>query len=183
MTTVDLIILGAIVGSNNFAVALSLGALNQASRRYRVMFVFGVFEFLLPLVGIYLGSTLAMSIGIYSSLVGAALLFGLGLLTATGGFRKGYDDELLARRLTQWKGLLVLAAGLSLDNLLVGFGLGLGEVQPLIVAGAISFFSVIYTWLGIQIGQVSRRRWEHAAKIFTGVLLMLLGIATAQGWL
>jgi hypothetical protein len=41
MTLIDLLILGFVIGSNNFAVALALGALGQSSRVYRVMLVFG----------------------------------------------------------------------------------------------------------------------------------------------
>ena len=41
ITLIDLPILGFGIGSNNFVVALALGALGQASRVYRVMVVFG----------------------------------------------------------------------------------------------------------------------------------------------
>lgn len=183
MTPLNLIILGIIIGSNNFAVALALGALGQVKYRYRVMFVFGFFEFVVPLAGIMLGTAVTESIGWQTNIVGAAILFGLGLVTVIGGIRNPRNDELLARRIVQWDGLIVLAAGLSLDNLIVGFSLGLGKVQPFLLAAAISFFSVIFTWLGMQFGRESRRRWERTAKIASGVLLMLLGIASGVGWL
>ena len=41
---ISLIILGVLIGFNNFAVALTLGAMGQAPYRYRMMFVFGVFH-------------------------------------------------------------------------------------------------------------------------------------------
>ena len=49
MTSVELSILGIVIGSNNFAVALTLVALGLKGYCYRVMFVFGLFEFALPL--------------------------------------------------------------------------------------------------------------------------------------
>lgn len=183
MTIIELLILGVIVGSNNFAVALALGALGQVSKCYRVMLVFGGFEFFVPLFGIWLGSQIAGAIGFYAIYVGSAMLVGLGILAVTGALREGYDDEILADRATRWSGLLILGASLSLDNLLVGFSLGLGENPPLAVAGAIAFFSILFTWLGMHIGNEYRRRWEKTAKISTGVLLILLGIATGAGWI
>lgn len=183
MTPVNLIILGIIIGSNNFAVALTLGAMGQAKYRYRVMSVFGFFEFVVPLAGIMLGTAVTESIGWQANIVGAAILFGLGLVTVIGGIIDFRNDELLAQRIVRWDGLIVLAAGLSLDNLMVGFSLGLGKVQPFLLAATISFFSVIFTWLGMQLGRESRRRWERTAKIASGVLLMLLGIASGFGWL
>lgn len=183
MTPLKLIILGIIIGSNNFAVALTLGAMGQIAYRYRVMFVFGVFEFAVPLIGICLGRVAAEVIGLHSSTIGAVLLVGLGLMAVAGGTRSSRYNERIARLTVCWSGLMLLAAGLSIDNLMVGFSLGLGRVQPLLLAGTISFFSVVFTWLGMQLGSESRRRWEQMAKIATGTLLILLGAATAMGWL
>jgi len=176
-----LFILGTVIGSNNLAVALALGALDQAARRFRVMLVFGVFEFLVPLLGIWLGSNVARAIGLHARGVGAVLLVGLGLFTVIGGIRKGEDHERLARLATKWGGLAILAAGLSMDNLLVGFSLGLSEVEPLTVALSIMCFSVIFTWLGMHLGRLSRRNYERAAKIGAGILLMALGAANWMG--
>jgi len=183
VTLLELGILGIVIGSNNFAVALTLGALGLKSYRYRVMFVFGLFEFALPLAGILLGTAVAELIGFQANIVGALMLFGLGLFTVIGGTFDFNDDEYLARRIVSWSGLTVLGAGLSLDNLLVGLSLGFGKVQPLILAATISFFSVIFTWLGMLIGGETRRRLEREAKIASGVLLIFLGIALGIGWL
>jgi len=37
--------------------------------------------------------------------------------------------------------------------------------------------------VGIKIGEISKKRWERTAEITTGLLLMLLGLASATGWL
>ncbi|MGM0689749.1 MAG: manganese efflux pump, partial [Bacillota bacterium] len=79
MTLFNLVILGIVIGSNNFAVALTLGALGQSAYRYRIIFVFGVFEFIVPLAGILLGLAAARFIGLHSGIIGAVLLTGLGL--------------------------------------------------------------------------------------------------------
>ncbi|HPA14587.1 MAG TPA: manganese efflux pump [Desulfobacterales bacterium] len=182
MTLIDLVLLGIVVGSNNLAVALTLGALGQAELRYRIMLVFGVFEFCVPLVGIRLGSATAKAIGSYANIMGAVMLFGLGLLSVIEGIRDRGNDDRLAQRVTRWRGLVVLAAGLSTDNMVVGFSLGLGKVDPLTVAGTIAFFAVLFTWLGIRLGRESRRRWERSAKIGAGALLMGFGVASGAGW-
>jgi Predicted membrane protein len=132
VSLIDFLILGAVIGSNNLAVALALGALGQAHRRFRVMLVFGLFEFFVPLLGIWLGSTTAEMFGLHTNMVGAVLLVGLGLLAGIGGLRRQSEDEVLskdeklARRVTHRHGLVLLAAGLSADNLVVGFSLGRG---------------------------------------------------------
>ncbi|MFO8237169.1 MAG: manganese efflux pump, partial [Prochlorococcaceae cyanobacterium] len=140
MTLIDLLILGIVIGANNLAVALALGAMGQVERRWRVLVVFGVFEFTMPLLGI-----------------------GLGLLTVVAGVRNRRQDEKLARSATSWRGLTVLAFGLSLDNVVVGFSLGLGGSNPLAVATTIAWFSVLFTWIGMGLGRTSRRHWERVA--------------------
>ena len=183
MTLLDLLVLGLIIGSNNLAAALTLGALGQRARRHRITIVFGVFEFLVPLLGIALGAATARSLDVPMSLVGAVLLIALGLLAVVGGLRNRSADERLARVATNWRGLVMVAAGLSVDNLVVGFSLGLGDADALLVASTIAFFSVLFTWFGIGLGDVSRRHWERRAKIISGMLLVGLGGANAMGWL
>ncbi|MGM0541409.1 MAG: manganese efflux pump MntP family protein [Pseudomonadota bacterium] len=183
MTLIDFLILGVVIGSNNLAVALALGALGQATRRFRVMLVFGVFEFVMPLLGIWLGATTARAIGLHTNAVGTALLIILGLLTVIGGVRNRSQDEKLAKHVTQWRGLFFLALALSVDNVVVGFSLGLGHADPLAVATTIACFSVLFTWIGMKLGRESRRNWEQAAKIGAGVLLLGFGVANGMGWL
>ncbi|MFN2369864.1 MAG: manganese efflux pump MntP family protein, partial [Candidatus Krumholzibacteriia bacterium] len=125
----------------------------------------------------------AKAAGLHASLVGAFLLVGMGLVAVIGGIRNRSKDEKLARHVTRWGGLVLLAAGLSADNLIVGFSLGLGNAEPLAVAGTIALFSVAFTWAGIHLGRESRRKWERSAKIGAGLLLVALGVATGLGWL
>ena len=183
MTLIDFLFLGVVIGSNNLAVALALGALGQNVRRFRVMLVFGLFEFVMPLLGIVLGAATARAIGLQTNIVGTVLLVALGLLAVIGGVRNGQEDEKLAKRVTRWRGLVFLALGMSIDNLVVGFSLGIGRANPLAVATTIACFSVLFTWLGMRLGCESRRNWQQAAKIGAGLLLMAFGAANGMGWL
>ena len=46
-----LIVLGVVIGANNLSAALALGALGHGHHRSRIVGVFAVFEFTVPLVG------------------------------------------------------------------------------------------------------------------------------------
>lgn len=178
----SLLILGIVIGSNNLAAALALGAVGAWDRRYRIALVFGVFEFFIPLVGIWLGSSVAAMIESQIVWLAPGLLIALGLWTIAAGARYHPDDRRILLRLTTWKGLILLAAGLSADNLVVGFSLGLGRVNPLLVAGTIAVFSISFTLIGIRLGSVARRHWERPVRITAGLLLIGLGVANAAGW-
>jgi putative Mn2+ efflux pump MntP len=181
MTLIQLLALGLVIGSNNLAAALALGALGQASRRVRIVAVFSVFEFVIPLVGIGLGQAAAHWVATHAEWASAALLVALGVWAIAVGMRDTRDDERLARHATTWYGLMLLAGGLSIDNLIVGFSLGLGSVDPLAVAATIAAFSATFTWVGLGLGNASRRHWERWSAVGAGVLLVALGVADALG--
>ncbi|MFW6359417.1 MAG: manganese efflux pump, partial [Chroococcales cyanobacterium] len=141
MNLTKLLILGVVIGSNNLAAALALGVLGQAKQRWRVVFVFGLFEFFIPLVGIWLGKQLSNWIASNLEWLGSLLLLGLGLWSIYTGMRHRSAGEELAEKATTWTGLFLLATGLSLDNLIVGFSLGLRNINALVVATTIALFS------------------------------------------
>lgn len=181
MTVVRLLILGVVIGSNNLAAGLALGALGQAARARRVVLVFGAFEFFVPLVGLAIGRASTRWIEPQAAWVSVALLAVVGLWMVWGSLRQKDTDERLARRATTWGGLVVLAAGLSIDNLVVGFGLGLRAYDPVSIAATIAAFSMLFAWVGIRIGDVSRRHWERTAGVIAGVLLIVVAGMEAVG--
>lgn len=175
--------LGLVIGSNNFAAALTLGALGQQERRGRIVAVFGTVEFLIPLAGIWLGGQASAGLASRAEWIGPVLLSMLGLWALWSAVRKQGSDEALVERVTTWQGLILLALGLSVDNLLIGFSLGLAGSEPLLVAGTIAVFSITFTWSGLSLGSSARRHWERYAKIGAGVLLLGLAAASWLGWL
>jgi putative Mn2+ efflux pump MntP len=96
----DLAVLGIVIGSNNLAASLALGALGQAVRRRRVVAVFGAFEFLVPLAGVWLGRHAAGLVAERAGWLGPLLLALLGAWAIAGSLRRDRDDEALARRAT-----------------------------------------------------------------------------------
>ena len=183
MSILNLLLLGVIVGANNLAVALALGALGQKKRIFRILLIFGAFEFFVPLAGIWMGGEVANYIADHSQLVGSLLLISLGLVTVISGMRSSRQNKKLAEKITTWKGLIVLASGLSMDNIIVGFSLGLEKAEPFVVAGTIAVFSVVFTFAGIHLGRFLGSYWQQITKIVSGILLALLGIGHAVGWI
>lgn len=180
-----LLALGAIIGSNNLAAALALGTLNQKKHRLRTVLVFAVFEFLMPLLGLFLGRETAKYIGNIAEYLAPVLLLGLALLAFWSAYKPVAAAEDKAEKLSSWRGLILLELGLSLDNLVAGYSLGLGQsnLNPLHMSATIALFSAGYAWLGLSIGDRAHKRWTSWASAGTGVLLTGLAIASSLGWL
>jgi len=179
----ELLILGMIVGSNNFATSLALGSLGQYDRRRRILAVFAAFEFGVPLLGLALGRRISGQLAEHATWLGALLIAGLGLWTLFVSTRRSPDTKQLARWLSSWRGLVTLSAGLSLDNLMVGFGLGLGSVPVLLTATVIMLCSVVFAWIGLSLGRTGRRNLETPAEALSGVLLLAVAWMIWAGWL
>jgi manganese efflux pump family protein len=182
MPWLTLLTLGVVIGANNLSAALALGALGHGKHRWRIVGIFAVFEFTAPLLGAMLGQSLAQQVTDRVPWLGAALLIGLGMLVLASLLRRGHADKRLRRLSTSWVGLMVLGTGLSADNLVVGFSLGLESISPLALATTIVVFSSVFTFIGVTVGKDLHRRWEQAAEIASGLLLIALGIAVALGW-
>jgi putative Mn2+ efflux pump MntP len=180
-----LLVLGAIIGSNNFAASLALGALGQKKYRWRAIAVFGIFEFLMPLLGMLLGRKVSTSVGEIAQYVAPALLAGLGFFALYEAYFKDKTSQKTADKLSTWQGLILLELGLSMDNLIAGFSLGLNNEKSSVwlLSGIISVFAMVYTYIGFTMGDKGKRQWETSAKVFTGALLLGLAAASFLGWL
>lgn len=176
-----LLILGVVIGANNLAVSLALGAMGQNVRHTRIVAVFGVFEFFMPLAGIWLGRRIAEALSANLSWLAPALLVGFGLSSLVGASFRSVDDEALGRRASSWPGLMLLAASLSTDNLLIGLSLGLGDIAPVILAVVISVFSMTFAYGGLLIGDQVRKRGRRRAEAAAGLLLVVAGLYLANG--
>jgi len=182
MSPAEFISIGTVVGVNNFAVALMLGSMGQYCRRWRITGMFGVFEFAVPLIGLVLGSAVAGYLAGAGKLIGATLLLVLGAMSMRAPARSEEERTRLARQVTTWRGLAALSLGLTLDNLVVGFALGLGDTDPLLLAATIAAFAMCFTLIGLELGRHGRREREAAAQTLSGVLLIALGVGIALGW-
>lgn len=182
MNYLDLTILGIVIASNNFSFSLGLGALGVNKYHWRIVLVFTVVEFIVPLLGLILGRFISSLIGDYASTFGSLILTLLGLYTLISAFKAKDVSEKVKMKIVSVKGITLVALGLSLDNLIVGFGLGLGEVHPLALSLMIAAFSFLFTLIGLKIGKYLKKHWSNYVEVFAGILLILLGIMNYFEW-
>ena len=181
--TLSLLAFGVVIALNNLALSLTLGALNGRQHRWRILAVFAVFEFTVPLAGVWLGREIAQAVAADLGWLGPVILAGLGITTLLSLRAERRDRAHLVRAMTSWRGLVALSAGLSTDNLMVGFGLGLGGVSPLALATTIMVCSVGFAAVGLEVGHRVSRDYERPALAVSGVALIGLAVASALGWI
>jgi putative Mn2+ efflux pump MntP len=162
---------------DSFAVAALLGAggVTPAQRR-KITALFVMFEAGMPLIGLALGTPLARAIGGAADYVAGAMLIALGAWTLLRGDEEG--EERAAGRLASASGwaLMGLGVSISLDELAIGFTLGLVHLPTAPVIIAIAVQTLIVAQLGMRLGaRVGAELRESAERLAS---LALIGLGT-----
>ena len=164
------------LGLDSFAVAAAIGAVQvtTARQRLRISLVFVIFEGGMPLIGLGLGSALARGIGPAADYLAAAAVIGAGAWILLAGDK---DEEDRASRLTSSHGLALVALGISIsmDELAIGFSIGLAGVPVAVVIVAIALQAFLAAQLGLALGAKIGERWRERAEQVAGIALILLG--------
>jgi putative Mn2+ efflux pump MntP len=166
------------LGLDTFAVAAALG-MSGLTRpdRIRVTVLFTVFEMGMPIVGFVLGAVAGNVAGTAADYVAIVILIGLGVFMLWPRSHDRDDDE-RAGLLARTRGLAAIGLGvsISLDELAIGFTLGLLRFPVVLVIVLIGIQTFVVTQaglrLGARIGEVVRQRAEQLA----GIVLAALGI-------
>jgi putative Mn2+ efflux pump MntP len=177
-----LVLVALSVGLGNFAGAIAIGLSGVDARmRLRVGLAFGFFESIMPVIGLVIGQQLAAAAG------HAGRYFGGGLLVLTGAYAilssRRSSSGPNAAALRSRARLVVTALALSLDNLVVGFALGVYPVPLAEAAIVIGVVSVALSLVGLELGSRLGARVEAWSEEIGGAVLILVGLALALGFL
>lgn len=155
---------------DTFAVSAALGVAGLSPRRrIRLSLVMAAFEAGMPIAGFLIGGLLSGVIGDFTDYAAAALLIAVGLLMLRDG-----DDE--QARLAGTGGWATLAIGLSvsLDELAIGFAMGLLRLPAPILLALIATQALVASQLGMLIGgRVERLVGGHAERAAAFLLITL----------
>lgn len=164
------------LGLDTFAVAAALGMLGLNTRqRVRLGLLFAAFEGGMPLVGLAAGATLGHLLGDLADYLAIAGLAGIGVYMLVAGDHDDHDSH--AERLAHASGAALLGLGLSisLDELAIGFALGLARVPVGAAVAAIMLQAFLVSQLGFQIGRRVGARFREGAERLAGIVLISLG--------
>lgn len=162
------------LGLDTFVIAASLGVAGLPShRRVRVSLVFAAFEAGMPLVGLALGAPLGHALGSLADYLAIAILIAFGLYTLLSDD----DEEGAVAELSKARGVGMIALGLSvsLDELAIGFTLGLLRLPVVPVLIAIAAQAFILSQLGLAIGARLSERVRERTERVAGIALTAVG--------
>lgn len=164
------------LGLDTFAVAAALGMLGTTpATRLRISILFPTFEAAMPLVGLALGAPLGRAVGDSADYIAIGVLLAFGLYTLLGS---GEREEQTIARLADVRGpgALLLGLSISLDELAIGFTLGLLRLPVVLVIALIGVQALIATQIGLRLGHRLSERLRETSERLAGLALTALPI-------
>ena len=172
-------LLGIAIGLAMDAFAVSLGAgltLGGVTGRhvFRLAFHFGLFQFLMPILGWLIGSTVLPHVARFGHYAA------FGLLTFIGGKMlydawRGTERKAKADPTRGWS-LVALSVATSLDALAVGLSMAFLQVPIVLPCIVIGLVAALFSAIGITFGHRVRHRWGRVAEVVGAVTLLLVGL-------
>ena len=177
MSFIEIILLALGLAADAFAVSVaagSTGATRGPRSMIRLSFHFGLFQFMMPVLGWLAG----LSIERYVQSVDHWIVFGLLCWVAVHMMRSARtsDDGIAQHDPSRGVMLVVLSVATSLDALAIGVSLALLRVSiwyPSIIIGIVTSTT---SFVGILLGQRFSRKFGRWAVICGAVLLLLIGM-------
>src|ERR1700694_3786994 len=164
------------LGLDTFAISAALGMSGLTRRdRLRVTALFTGFEMGMPIVGIVLGAFAGNVAGNAADYVAIAILIGLGVFMLWPR-RDDRDESERVGLLARTRGLAPIGLGvsISLDELAIGFTLGLLRFPVVLVIALIGLQTLIVTQAGLRLGtRIGEAVRERAEQLAGGVLAAL----------
>ncbi|MDP2915195.1 MAG: manganese efflux pump MntP family protein [Candidatus Aminicenantes bacterium] len=162
-----------------FAVAVGLSLSRDGLRgaqSLRLAFLFGLFQFVMPIAGWAAGQTVIKFITDYDHWVAAGLLVFVGGKMIAESFHKEEEIERKAADVTKGFPLILLSVATSLDALAVGLSFGALRVPILLPAAVIGLVCFTVTMAGTKIGPFLGKLAGKWAEIAGGIVLLLIAV-------
>ena len=128
----------------------------------------------MPLIGLAIGAPVALAMGSTADYIAGGVLVVVGLWMV---FADENEDEANDRitGVGMWSAL-ALGASISLDELAIGFTLGLARLPVVPVIVAIAVQALVASQLGFRLGAYVSEAWREWADRLAGIVLAALGV-------
>lgn len=168
-----ILLIGISLSMDAFSLALVYGmqGMNQ-KQKILLSIIVGIYHFIMPLIGLSFGTILdninIISIDIIASLI--LIYIGIDLIISNSKKEDKMD--------TSKSGFLIFGLSVSLDSLTVGIGLKAITDSYLLSSIVFSLASLIFTYLGLTLGNIIGNKIGSYSKLIGGIILIFIAIIT-----
>lgn len=175
MSFVEIVLISVGLAMDAFAVSVGAGTLavmNNARSAIRLSFHFGLFQFLMPVAGWFLGSSVQSYIESIDHWVAFVLLVYIGVKMIRESFKKA---ETKKENPSKGKNLVILSLATSIDALVVGFTFALLNVNIWLASATIGIITAVMCAGGVWVGSRLGMKLGSIMEVFGGIILIVIG--------
>jgi len=176
MSVLYIILIALAPAMDAFAVSLAAAAyFGKATKRqkFRLSFHFGLFQFLMPLLGWFLGSRIERYIAEIDHWIAFGILAAIGVKMCYDALN---EEKTINKDISKGWSLVMLSLATSIDALAVGFGFGVINTGIFIPAAIIGIVAAIMSLIGIKLGEILSVRFGAKFALIGGIILILIGL-------
>ena len=184
---------GIALAMDAFAVSICAGAAdaseasenNQANLKriaFRLGAAFGLFQFLMPLVGWAMGDYAQKYFDNIAAYIAFAILLITGLNMIYGYFKSlrqsssASQQQELPHNFLSFKVLIAAAIATSIDALMIGAGFALADMSVLRLAVSAGIITFTLCLAGVYLGNALGSKFGSKAELLGGIVLIIIGV-------
>lgn len=133
--------------------------------------IVGIYHFIMPLIGLSIGIYITNKLIINTNILVGVILCLIAIEMIISSFK---DEE--ERFLLTLPGYLIFGLSVSVDSLTTGIGLPAITENYFLTATIFSITSLIFTYLGLNLGNILNKKYGKVSTIIGGSILFSIGI-------
>lgn len=171
MNILEIFLIGVSLAMDAFTISICKGIRNNSFKTgITVTSFFSVFQFIMPIIGFYIGNILSDKIINYQSYFSSILLIIIGILMIKEDKINELNNKL------DYKELIILSIATSIDALVIGISFSFTKTNIFISSTIIGITTFIICNIGYYLGSVLSKKLHQYANIIGGITLILIGI-------
>jgi putative Mn2+ efflux pump MntP len=179
MKPLTIILIAVALAMDAFSVCVSCGMIIIKPRYrhyFRLAFHFGLFQFMMPIIGYYIGMHLGSLIAGFDHWVAFGLLLVIGIKMIRESFASKPAKDLAKKDPSRGFTLVSLAVATSIDALAVGISIGMLSGPIMLPSLIIGIVCGMFSIAGIAIGNRMGPLFGKRAEAVGGIMLIGIGI-------
>jgi len=169
---VTIILIAVSLSMDAFSLSLIYGTEGIKNKdKILLSVIVGIYHFIMPLIGLTLGSIITSKIIINTNILVGLILSMISIEMIISSFKNKEEKFLFSIT-----GYLLFGLSVSIDSLTTGIGLPAITNNYIITALIFSVTSFIFTFLGLNLGNILNQKYGKISTLIGGTILLILGI-------
>lgn len=171
MNLIELLLTGVSLGMDAFTISICKGLSNNKFKNgITIALYFGIFQFIMPIIGHYLGNIFSEKIINFNPYISMILLVTIGILMIKEKNDDNIDDSI------KFFEMILLSIATSIDALVIGISFSFLKVHILPSSILIGIITFIMCFIGYFLGHLFNQKAQKYSNLIGGITLIIIGI-------